>query len=147
MGSRHVEAARAARVIGDEEPSGGHRSAGRLLPESGPAVLVAIGSFWSFKAREALHLCSTLDQIAKPRPRPFRLVAFEPSEFDLQCNLVEVLRKFAAADCLWLHIGNGERRDAITGSRLKRRCCPNQRVIRTVVGLNAERVRQSEATY
>jgi hypothetical protein len=88
-----------------------------------------------------------LEQTAKPQPKPLKLVAWECSEFAVQCSLVDALRKFAAPDRLWLHIGNGERRDAITGSRLKRRCCPNQRVIRTVVGLNAERVRQCEATY
>jgi hypothetical protein len=61
-----------------------------------------------------------LDQTAKPRARPFRLTQWECSEFEIQVSLVDALRKFAAPDCLWLHIGNGERRDVITGSRLKR---------------------------
>ena len=61
-----------------------------------------------------------LDQTTKPRPKPLKLVAWECSEFAVQCSLVDALRKFARPDCLWLHIGNGERRDVITGSRLKR---------------------------
>ncbi len=55
-----------------------------------------------------------------PQPKPLKLVAWECSEFEIQVSLVDALRKFAAPDCLWLHIGNGERRDVITGSRLKR---------------------------
>ena len=50
------------------------------------------------------------------RARPFRLVAWEPSEFEIHVSLVEALHKFAMSDCLWLHIGNGERRDVITGA-------------------------------
>ncbi len=61
-----------------------------------------------------------LEQIAKPRTKPFRLTQWECSEFAVQCSLVDALRKFARPDVLWLHIGNGERRDVITGSRLKR---------------------------
>jgi hypothetical protein len=61
-----------------------------------------------------------LEQIAKPRPRPFRFTQWECSEFEIQVSLVDALRKFARTDVLWLHIGNGERRDVITGSRLKR---------------------------
>jgi hypothetical protein len=56
----------------------------------------------------------------RPRPRPFTLTAWECSEFEIQCSLVDALHKFAAPDCLWLHIGNGEKRDVVTGSRLKR---------------------------
>ena len=55
-----------------------------------------------------------------PRPKPPKLIAWEQSEFAVQCSLVDALRKFAAADCLWLHIGNGEARDVITGAKLKR---------------------------
>jgi hypothetical protein len=61
-----------------------------------------------------------LDQIDKPRPKPLKLTQWECSEFAVQSSLVDALRNFAAPDCLWLHIGNGERRDVITGSRLKR---------------------------
>jgi hypothetical protein len=61
-----------------------------------------------------------LEQIARPHAKPFRLTQWECSEFAIQVSLVEALRKFARPDCLWLHIGNGERRDVITGSRLKR---------------------------
>jgi VRR-NUC domain len=56
----------------------------------------------------------------KPRAKPFRLVALEPGEFEFHVSLVDALRKFAAPDCLWLHIGNGERREVVTGARLKR---------------------------
>jgi hypothetical protein len=51
---------------------------------------------------------------------PFRLVQWEVSEFEIQCSLVDCLNKFAAPNCLRLHIGNGEWRDVITGARLKR---------------------------
>jgi hypothetical protein len=39
----------------------------------------------------------------------FRLRMFEPAERVTQRSLVEVLRKFAAPDCLWLHIANERR--------------------------------------
>ncbi len=57
---------------------------------------------------------------ANLQPKPLKLVAWECSEFEIQVSLVDALRKFARPDVLWLHIGNGERRDVITGSRLKR---------------------------
>ena len=54
------------------------------------------------------------------KARAFRLEQWECSETEIHVSLVDALRKFSAPDCLWLHIGNGERRDAITGAKLKR---------------------------
>ena len=41
-------------------------------------------------------------------------------EAQLQATVVEHLRLRAKPDVLWLHVPNGERRDKITGAKLKR---------------------------
>ena len=61
-----------------------------------------------------------LDQARRRDRPPFRLRAFEPSEFETHISIVDALRKFEAPDCLWLHIGNGEARTVQAGRRLKR---------------------------
>ena len=41
-------------------------------------------------------------------------------EFATQCAVADVLRRWAKPTWVWSHIGHGERRDAVTGARLKR---------------------------
>lgn len=52
--------------------------------------------------------------------RPFRLKACAPDEEAIHLDLVEALRNWAKPNCLWFHCPNGERRDVITGAKLKR---------------------------
>lgn len=42
------------------------------------------------------------------------------TEHQIHTAVVEILQRAATPSCLWMHIPNGERRDAITGARLKR---------------------------
>ena len=41
-------------------------------------------------------------------------------EFDIQCMVVEDLRRFGHPDWIWGHPASGERRDIVTAARLKR---------------------------
>jgi hypothetical protein len=43
-----------------------------------------------------------------------------PPEFALQCMVADSLRKWASDGWLWFHYPSGEKRNAITGARLKR---------------------------
>ena len=52
------------------------------------------------------------------RQRGTRMPA--PLELGLQCVLADVLRRWAMPGWVWTHLPMGERRDALTGARLKR---------------------------
>lgn len=43
-----------------------------------------------------------------------------PLEFRTQCAVADVLRRWAAPNWAWTHIGHGEQRSPVTGARLKR---------------------------
>lgn len=43
-----------------------------------------------------------------------------PSEFELQCKVADDLRRWATPNWAWTHFPAGERRDDVTGARLKR---------------------------
>jgi VRR-NUC domain len=43
-----------------------------------------------------------------------------PLEFEVHCALADTLRRWAMPNWLWTHLPFGERREAITGARLKR---------------------------
>lgn len=42
------------------------------------------------------------------------------TEAQIHNAVVDMLTRFAVPGCMWLHIPNGERRDAVTGAKLKR---------------------------
>jgi hypothetical protein len=60
-----------------------------------------------------------MTMLDRPRPKPFRLTAWECSEFAIHVSVVDAVRKFAWPDCLWFHVPNGEVREARTGAKLK----------------------------
>src|SRR5258707_4612835 len=43
-----------------------------------------------------------------------------PLEFALHCMVADTVRRWIRPGWIWTHIANGEKRDAITGARLKR---------------------------
>jgi hypothetical protein len=53
-------------------------------------------------------------------PRPRKAPTIRPKESRLQCDVAEVLRLHALPTWRWSHFPAGERRDVITGARLKR---------------------------
>jgi hypothetical protein len=54
------------------------------------------------------------------KPRPRKMPVIRPKESKLQCNVAEVLRCHALPTWRWSHFPAGEKRDIITGARLKR---------------------------
>ena len=54
------------------------------------------------------------------QPRPRKAPTFRPKESKLQCDVAEVLRCHALSTWRWSHFPAGEKRDVITGARLKR---------------------------
>jgi hypothetical protein len=47
-------------------------------------------------------------------------VAPAPLEFAVHCMVADTLRRWATPGWIWTHLPMGERRDAVTGARLKR---------------------------
>jgi hypothetical protein len=58
-----------------------------------------------------------LAQSQKPRPR--KMPVIRPKESKLQCDVAKVLRSHALPTWRWSHFPAGEKRDVITGARLK----------------------------
>jgi hypothetical protein len=54
------------------------------------------------------------------RPRLRKAARCRPKEITLHCAVATVLRDHAIPEWLWTHFLAGERRDVITGARLKR---------------------------
>jgi hypothetical protein len=54
------------------------------------------------------------------RPRPRKAPLARPKECALQCAVADLLRRHAMPEWRWTHFPAGERRDIITGARLKR---------------------------
>lgn len=52
--------------------------------------------------------------------KPFSLKAPEPTEYELQCSVVECLRKFASPRTLWLSITNQSTEGPARGAMLKK---------------------------
>jgi hypothetical protein len=44
----------------------------------------------------------------------------KPLEFAVHCALADMLRRWATPNWIWTHVPLGERRDSVTGARLKR---------------------------
>lgn len=56
---------------------------------------------------------------ARTRPKAFRLVAWEATEYEIHVGVVDAMRKFGRPDCVWFHPANGEARSIQAGRRLK----------------------------
>jgi hypothetical protein len=54
------------------------------------------------------------------KPRPRKAPAVRPRECKLQCDVADVLRAHCLPEWRFTHFPAGERRDVITGARLKR---------------------------
>jgi len=54
------------------------------------------------------------------KPRPRKAPQYRPLESRLQCDVAALLREHALPSWRWSHFPAGERRDIITGARLKR---------------------------
>lgn len=59
-----------------------------------------------------LHLFKSQRQRGVARPMPL--------EFPVHCMVADTLKRWASPGWVWTHLPMGERRDAITGARLKR---------------------------
>jgi hypothetical protein len=54
------------------------------------------------------------------KPRPRKAPPSRPKEITLHCAVARLLRDHALPEWIWTHFPAGERRDVITGARLKR---------------------------
>ena len=54
------------------------------------------------------------------KPRPRKAPIFRPLESKLQCDVARLLHDYCLPTWRWTHFPAGEKRDVITGARLKR---------------------------
>jgi hypothetical protein len=54
------------------------------------------------------------------KPRPRKMPIFRPLESRLQCDVARLLRDHCMPTWRWSHFPSGEKRDIVTGARLKR---------------------------